>query len=145
MLILCQFVPAQTNEIKKTESRPEFETELIAEINGARQNPAKYSKYVQGYTGLMRGKVLYLPKRPPFLTNEGEAVLKETAEALVASPELLPLFKSEILESVARAQLNDLLEDPGLGHKGKDGANLATRLARFGKNEGAVGENITLF
>ncbi len=143
MPILTQFVPAQTTEIKRIESRPEFETRLIDEINGSRQNPSEYSRHVREYIELLRGKVLYLPKRVPFLTSEGESAIKDAVKTLDSTVKLLPLIKSEILENAARSQLQDLLDNPGLSHKGKDGANLATRLARLGNTSGAVGENIT--
>lgn len=140
---LAALVPAQLKETSSVvETNPEYAIKVIDEINGIRLNPGKYSSYLENYLDRLRGDVLYLKSRLPFKLNDGPAGIKEGVKFLSDANRVLPMMRSEVLDKAAASQLADLLENPQLGHFGKDGADLGKRLARFGRRNGPVAENI---
>ncbi|MDH3495005.1 MAG: CAP domain-containing protein, partial [Acidobacteriota bacterium] len=130
-------VPSNVSE------RPEFEANLVLEINSLRERPWKYEPYLSAYQELLRRDVLYLPYRKPFKLYEGAGVLQIAKENIVKRGITGLLTRSVALDSVARSHLKDLLDNPALGHTGKDGATFATRIRRQINPAGPVGENIT--
>lgn len=142
ILILAGIVPAKAASAHVTE-RPEFETKLVSEINNLREKPWKYERYLAAYQELLRRDVLYLPHRKPFKLYEGAGVLQVAKENIVKRGITSALARSAELDSVARSHLLDLLDNPSLGHTGKDGASFATRIRKQINPGGPVGENIT--
>lgn len=120
----------------------EFETDVLSEMNKTRTTPTSLIQSLEKQQFQFRGRILYVPKQTPFLTNEGFPAVDEAIRVLRESPKAQSLTISEGLTKVARTQLNDLLEDPNLGHTGKDGSNLSGRLGKIGI-AGKAGENIT--
>ena len=142
-LLSSGHVSAAQRKVSRTAERPEFESKVHSEINNVRQKPWKYAPNVAVYQDLLRGDVLYLKDRQPFLLNEGAKVLEIARENLLKRGITKPLTRSGTLDTVARSHLNDLLDNPQLGHRGKDGANLSKRILRHAAISGPVGENIT--
>lgn len=142
ILILAFIVPAGA-EATHVSERPEFEAKLISEINKLRQKPWKYEQYLSEYQELLRRDVLYLPYRKPFRLYEGAGVLEIAKKNIVKRGITDELARSDSLDSVARSHLLDLLDNPALGHTGKDGASFATRIRKQINPGGPVGENIT--
>ncbi|NNF00351.1 MAG: hypothetical protein HKN25_15125 [Pyrinomonadaceae bacterium] len=120
----------------------EFEMKVLAEINSARTNPESVIPHLERQESLFRGRVLYIPKQTPFLTVEGFPAVDEAIGVLRQAPKAQSLRISDGLVKAAKTQLADLLENPELGHTGKDGSNLSRRLDRIGIS-GKAGENIT--
>lgn len=136
--------PAKKNPGTKPEpvNFSKFEQEVFDEVNEARENPLKFVDYLEGYKKLIRNGVLYRPKQTPFKMNEGTVAIDGAINELSSMTALHPLEASPMLTLVARNQLADLMEDPALGHYGKDGSNLRARLAKVGKSGKVASENI---
>lgn len=142
ILVCAAVIPAQKISSAKIPSNSCWEKKVIEELNLARTGTDEYSKHVQSYLEVLRNNILYLPNRIPTRLSEGKTVIVEAVDFLKSSENSTPLTISEPLSQVAKSQLSDLLEDPKLGHYGKDGADLGTRLKRFGKLNGPASENI---
>jgi uncharacterized protein YkwD len=112
-----------------------FEQEVFEEINEVRQNPLKYVDYLQEYKKMLNGKILSRPNQPRFMTIEGSSAIDEIISDLQNTTALRPLTASKFLTLVANNLLNDLKENPKLGHYGKDGSDFRKRLARSTKVE----------
>lgn len=134
--------PAKKADAEHDTKNLSFEERLLAEMNSARTEPDKYLKKLEHRKTLISGRILKLPGRPLFQMNEGISAVDGAIEALRSTAPLDELEVSKGLTKVARAQLNDLIEDPSLGHYGKDGSDLTKRLNKFGV-PGKSGENIT--
>lgn len=137
------FVPAQESVTPRITERPRFETELVSEINQLRAKPWTFGHHISGYQALLRGDVLELPGRKPFLLFEGSNVLRIAKDNIAKRHATRPLLRSGPLNAIARAHLRDLLLDPKIGHRGRDGADFKTRIKRFANPIGPVSENIT--
>ncbi len=124
------------------DDRGSFDLLLVTEINKARSNPSGYSKKLADRKKHLTGKILRLKNRTPFMMIEGQPVIDEAIEELKASDSLEELSHSPGLQKVAVKQLTDLIQNPRLGHYGKNGSDLRTRLAKYGRSEFAA-ENIT--
>ncbi|MEZ5344053.1 MAG: CAP domain-containing protein [Pyrinomonadaceae bacterium] len=111
-------------------------------MNSARTSPENYLKKLENRKTQISGRILSLPGRPRFQMVEGIPAVDGAIEALKSTARLDAFKLSAGLEKVARAQFNDLKEDPSLGHYGKDGSDLTKRLNKFG-SPGQAGENIT--
>ncbi|NNE68262.1 MAG: CAP domain-containing protein [Pyrinomonadaceae bacterium] len=141
--ILVAFVPTFATSAMHDVGRPAFEKKVIVEINSARKAPWKYRKHVEHYQKLLRGDVLELPGRPSFLLNEGAGILGKAIENLAKRGDTRVLVRSGPLDAIARGQLHDLLDEPEIGHTGKDGAGLKTRFKRYSNPIGPIAENIS--
>ena len=122
-------------------SPAEIEQALFDELNKARTNPQSYIAHLEEYKKLFKGKNIEYPNMI-MLTYEGTAAVDEAIKFLRNAAKLEPLKYSTGLAKPAKVQLNDLLENYSLGHKGKNGSNLPKRVARFGKGGKLYAENI---
>lgn len=109
----------------------EIEKAIFAELNIARTNPKVYIDYLEEHKKLFIGKRVNYPEYM-METFEGTKAVDEAISYLKNLPKLGPLSFSDALSKPASIQLTDLLENPSLGHRGKDGSNLPKRLSRFG-------------
>ncbi|MGI9035342.1 MAG: CAP domain-containing protein [Pyrinomonadaceae bacterium] len=131
---------------QKSETAPNFSSvaqSVLEEINAARNDPQSYVKYLEDYKKLFKGDTVFLPDFTQVQTNEGTAGVDEAIEFLKTAPKLAPYKISDGLNQTSGTQLQDMMENSALGHKGKDGGDLATRLNRVGRFVGDYGENIT--
>lgn len=119
------------------------EDAVIKEINEARNNPKKYIEYLEEYRKLLTGKVLHLPNQTPLVMIEGAPAIDDAISDLRKMPKLDDFKNSRGLNRVAKKHLEDLIENPKLGHKGKDGSLLDQRLLRYGLVGLAFAENIS--
>lgn len=127
---------------QKLPNTSDFEKEVVEEINSTRINPTSLIPDLEKREMLFRGLIMYPPKQKPFLTVEGFPAVDEAVKFLRKTPKVQSLKLSEGLVKVAKAQLSDLMENPRLGHFGKDGSDLSKRLDKIGK-AGKAAENIT--
>ena len=119
------------------------EDTIIKEINEARNNPQKFIGYLEEYRKSLKGNVLHLPNSKPLVTIEGVAAIDDAINDLKKLPKINDLKNSRGLNRVAKNHLEDLIENPKLGHKGKDGTLLDQRLLRFGLVGLLYAENIS--
>lgn len=122
-----------------------FEQTILAEINEARRNPQTYVKYLEEYKKLMRDKIVIFPNGVRMQTFEGVKAVDEAIDFLKKSAPLEAFQTSEGLAKPAVLQLNDLIEDNMIGHRGKDGSDLQKRLARFGLIGNMYAESMVLY
>ena len=119
-----------------------MENAVFDELNQARKQPKIYVGYLEEQRAAMRGMIVRTPNKVDVRTIEGAAAIDEAVGDLNRVADLKDFTISEGLTGVARAQLTDLQGNSKLGHFGKDGSDLKTRLARFGSSKGKCGENI---
>ena len=119
------------------------EDAVIKEINEARNNPQKFVGYLEEYRKSLKGNVLHLPNSTPLVMIEGAAAIDDAINDLKKLPKINDLKNSRGLNRVAKSHLEDLIENPKLGHKGKDGTLLDQRLLRYGLVGLAYAENIS--
>lgn len=106
----------------------EFEKEIIAEVNRARENPAEYIGYLEEIKKNIQGKIRSIPPDVRLLTLEGiESVNEAIADLKKVSP-VAPYKTSELISKAARKHLADLAENPKLGHFGKDNSDPLYRI-----------------
>jgi uncharacterized protein YkwD len=130
---------------QQTTSKIEIEQEIFNEINVARKNPQQYIGYLEDYKKLLNGNIVQYPNGSSLRTNEGAVAVDDAINYLKSLPKLEPYKFSKALTIPAQAQLKDLSENPNLGHFGKDGSNLPTRLAKYGIVIYPYAENITYY
>ncbi|MCY7345486.1 MAG: CAP domain-containing protein [Pyrinomonadaceae bacterium] len=119
-----------------------LEIAVFEEINQARYNPQIYVGFLEDYKKATKGNLISLPNKFTLQMIEGVTVIDEAIGELKIVPKLEIYEISEKLSAAAKLQLLDLQENPALGHIGKNGSNLKTRLAQFCRIEGKAGENI---
>ncbi|HIK13657.1 MAG TPA: hypothetical protein IGS52_25925 [Oscillatoriaceae cyanobacterium M33_DOE_052] len=108
----------------------EFDKEVIAEVNKARENPAAYAEILAAM-------------RPSYNGQEGVAALDEAIAFLRAASPLPPLQPSPGMSMAATDHVNDTGPKGISGHDGSDGSSSFERLDRYGDRSGYVGENIS--
>ncbi len=150
--VLCLSVAAQNKKpAAKTIDAPiplpeiklsKMELAVVDELNEARTNPAVFVGYLEERRRALQGTVIKMPRQIPVRTIEGAAAIDEAVEDLKDVADLKSFQVAAGLNEAARAQLADLQEDSSIGHFGRDGSDLKTRLARFGSAKGKCGENI---
>ncbi len=119
-----------------------LEQEVFDEVNNIRRNPLEYINYLDEYKRMLNGKTLSRPNQPRFMMIEGKPAIDGAISALQKSSNLHSLKASKLLTLVADNQLNDLKENPTLGHLGKDGSDFRKRMGKVGKMGKAASENI---
>lgn len=145
--IVAQKNVGKNNPPAKASSKTQYihsalELDVFQEINQARTEPQNYIAYLEDYKKATKGNVRSLPKKIPVRMTEGVSVIEEAITDLRQTSNLKTYEISEKLSRTARMQLSDLQENPSLGHIGKNGSTLKTRLSHFCKVEGKAGENI---
>lgn len=135
---------SKSNTVKNDEkvNFTKFEQEVFDEINEVRKNPTNYVAYLEAYKKMISGNILSLPNQPRQRMYEGKPAIDAAISHLQRVNDLTFLKPSNLLTKVATNQLNDLKENPKLGHFGKDGSDFKARMAKVGKMGRAASENI---
>jgi len=108
-------------------SRADTGSDLVAEMNLARTQPAAYAQIVASRGLAVGGKAKSIEEAVRFLQKQ------RPMSPLVQSTGLTQAALSHVLDSGPR----------GLrGHRGSDGSNVSRRAERFGRWDGRIGENI---
>lgn len=146
--LLCSFyvkTTAQQNSAQPKILSNDTNQAVLKEINEARANPQSFIPYLENYRKIFKGNVAYYPDGKMVTTIEGTAVIDEAIAYLQTLSKLPPYAMSSGLLTAANSQLTDLMENSTLGHYGKDGSDLPTRLRRFGAYGNSTAENITYY
>lgn len=123
----------------------DMEKAVLEELNLARRDPQNYVRYLEEYRKLYKGNTIFNPNFERIETNEGTAAVDEAIAFLKTLSPVESYKFSDGLNKAAAVQLGDLIENSSLGHTSKDGSDLPTRLARFGKATGRNAENIAFY
>lgn len=120
-----------------------LESQIVAELNQARDNPQSFIVYLEEYKKYLKGNKLSMPNKTALVMIEGLPAIEDAISDLKKNSKQNPLIVSNGLTKVARQQLADLLENPSLKHLGKDGSPLDRRMMKVGFTDGAIAENIS--
>ncbi len=121
------------------------EQEILDEINLLRSNPQTYIKILEEMKNGINKNVVILPNGTRWQMSEGVTALNDAINALKTTGKLKPYAFSNGLTKAANMQLNDLKENMSLGHRGKDGGDVETRLIKFGIPGERFSENISYY
>lgn len=104
-------------------------SEVVREMNLARQQPAQYAAYLEERRATYRGK-------------EGARALEEAIRFLRSAAPLQPFT---ISPGMSRAAADHCAEQAGGGmsHRGRGGSRASERLNRYGRWIGSWGENLS--
>ena len=119
-----------------------FARKVLAEVNLARTQPARYADFLASCRPRYRGDFLALPNQPLTRTHEGVAALDEAVRALRHTRPLAPLSLSSGLGQAAADLARDQARTGLLGHRGGDGSMPFARMSRHGLWHTHAGEVI---
>ena len=108
-------------------SRADTGSDLVAEMNLARTQPAAYARIVAARGPALGNSPKAIEEAVRFLTKQ------RPVGALVQSPGLTQASLAHVLDTGPRGIR---------GHRGSDGSNCSKRADRFGRWDGRIGENI---
>lgn len=112
-------------------------SEIVREMNLARQNPAAYAQHVEELRGNFNGRYFVLPGRTRVLSKEGTRGLNDAIRFLNHQRPLQPLALSA---GMSKGAADHCAEQAGggFGH----GNNPSSRISRYGSWGASWGENI---
>lgn len=119
-----------------------FERAVLAEVNFARTEPARYAEFLAGCRAHYQGNLLALPGEPPTRTREGVAALDEAVQTLRRARPLPPLALSDGLGRAAAELARDQARTGAHGHRAADGSTPFARMSRHGRWHSHAGEAI---
>jgi hypothetical protein len=119
------------------------EKDMVLALNMARSNPSLFARQiVEPYEAFFRGRIYHMPGDPAGVTSkEGLIPVKELDAFLLQHPPLSLLEPSQGMSKAARDLANDQNISGQTGHLGSDGSDPHTRMNRYGKVVGSVGES----
>lgn len=143
----ASFFPAtaQQNSVQPNNLSADINQSILNEINAVRADPQSFIPYLEKYRATLKGNTAYYPDGKMVTTIEGTAVIDDAISYLKTLSKLPPYTMSKGLSTAANSQVTDLMENSALGHYGKDGSDLPTRLKKFGAYGTLTAENITYF
>ena len=148
LIILVSFSQIGNAEFEQIRGRKTFkylsrlESEVLAELNLARQNPKRYARFLEREKTFYVGRYLQRPGEVKILTMEGVSAVDEAIRFLLSAKKISPLKLSRGMSLGARDHVRDQGFKGSLGHKGSDGSLPWDRVSRYGKWKTTVGENI---
>jgi uncharacterized protein YkwD len=138
-LAACAIVPAAANDA----SRTDLESEVLARINQARQDPRGYADELRAYRRYFDGRIAHLPGEDvAMLSIEGTDAIDEAIDFLERQAPLPPLGAGDLLALAARDHANEQGDSGTTGHVSRDGAGPGDRVRRRG-GDLYVGESIS--
>lgn len=121
----------------------DFEADVLAEINFARQNPQSYAEDLREYRGYFEGQVVYVPGDPNgMMTKEGVRAVDNAVAFLERQAPLPPLDHGAILALAASDHVAAQGPGGGIGHSSRAGSSPGERVRRRG-GQVYVGEGIS--
>ncbi len=119
------------------------EKALLEEINFARTNPKQYANILKNMLQYFDGKLYKEPGEITLITNEGAAAVNEAINFLMNTQPIQALELSEGLSKACRDHVLDQGPKGAFGHDGSDGSTPWDRIAKYGKANGYMAENIS--
>lgn len=121
----------------------ENEKEIILEMNMLRYNPAMYAQqHMQWMEAFYSGKILKIPGKTPYQTEEGRSALQECLKVLKQASPAPILYPSYGMTKACELLVYDQGNTGKTGHRGSDNSTPDSRLNRFGTFTGYFAENI---
>jgi len=122
----------------------DVEKDVILEMNKVRSDPGRYAEDVlEPMRDDFQGTLYAPPGAPRIRTNEGVRALNDAVRALKSSPPRPPLLPSRGLSRAARDHAEDTGPAGALGHGGRDGSTMRSRIERYVDWDIFIGENIS--
>ena len=117
-------------------------TAVVAEMNLARQNPARYADFIEELRPYFRGTFLALPGRTMLRTKEGVAAIDDAIRFLRSADPVQPLTLSP---GMSRGAADHCADQAGgrRGHGGSDWSSPGDRMNRYGTWGTLWGENVS--
>lgn len=119
-----------------------FETEVVAALNVARQQPASLIPPLQAMLPNFHGTMLMRTAKPFLATIEGAPAVQEAVDYLKTATACGALVWNDGLARAARDLVADQSVSGKTGHVGSDGSFTDTRVNRYGDWRNRLGENI---
>lgn len=121
----------------------EAEKDLILETNMVRYNPAMYAQQHMLWMEIYyNDKLLAIPGKKTYQTNEGKAAFLECIEALKKAEPAPILYPSRGMSRACKLLVLDQSSTGKTGHKGSGNTTPDDRMKRFGSFLGYFAENI---
>jgi len=139
-------IPLSGNEMESKPSYiPEWEYEVLIEMNLARTNPKKYIEFLKERRGYYQKEGYYLLPNSNIrmLTNEGVSAVDEAIRVLSKQKPVGPLSLSKGMSMGAKDHVDDTGPRGLTGHYGTDKSSPFDRIDRYGKWKSTAGENIS--
>lgn len=124
------------------ESPSTYETEVLAEINRARQSPADYADTLREVFGNMDASGVYSRGARRVATSEGRAAVDEALRFLSAATPLPPLRMATCLNLAAARHAKAKGSTGNYGHLGATGRNPSERASFLASRPVGCSENI---
>jgi uncharacterized protein YkwD len=124
-------------------ARNSLENGVIEELNLARTKPRLYADFIKEYRNLYKGKYMYFSGRNVRIaTSEGVDAVDEAIRFLRKQKPLAPLNPSQGLAEAASDLVEDQSSSGDTGHYGRKSGSMSSRIERYGRWQGGIGENI---
>ena len=120
-----------------------IESQILAEINTVRRNPAAYAAKLEAQVQYYDGTVFRAPGTAAMQTVEGKAALEEAVHALKTAPAVGPMSREKGMDSSASDHRKDLASTGSITHTGSDGSKASDRISRYGQFITVAGELIS--
>jgi len=120
----------------------ELEREVVAELNLARSQPARYADFLIAYSKLFVGRELREPGEVTVLTTEGKSAVLEAIRFLKIQKSLSSVTPSKGMSQAADDMVWMQENSSQVGHTGRDGSKFSDRISRYGTWSGSCAENI---
>ena len=124
------------------ESPSTYETEVLAEINRARQSPADYADTLREVFGNMDASGVYSRRARRVATSEGRAAVDEALRFLSAATPVPPLRMATCLNLAAARHAKAKGSTGNYGHLGATGRNPSERASFLASRPVGCSENI---
>ena len=122
----------------------EVEKDIVLELNKVRVNPSAYARvYLVNRRQNYNDRLFHRPGQPDLRTKEGISALEECIRTLRNAAALDHLRPSRGLSSAAQDHVRDTGPKGKIGHMGQDKSTIDTRISRYGRWSGTIGENIS--
>lgn len=119
-----------------------LERGVVAELNLARTQPARYADFLIEYSKLFVGRELREPGEVTILTREGKSAVLEAIRFLKIQKSLPSVTASIGLSKAADDMVWMQENSSQVGHTGRDGSKFSDRISRYGTWGGSCAENI---
>lgn len=120
---------------------------LVAELNKARTDPARYAReYIEPELALFLPDDPRIQQKPDgslLSLNEGVSAVQECIRIMKTTPPMGILTASEGISKAARGHARDMERRNFFDHDGSDGSDPYQRMSRYGKWSGYAAENIS--